>query len=311
MIRNGILALVGLMFIAATCEKPVDINIADPGPKLVLICNFTDDNFFKVQISKAQAALSSNVATEYIGNATVEIWQGNQLKVTLLQVNPPNGDPPYYTNNQFQPQVGVEYTIKAKVDGFPLVQAKNSIPAPVPILEQSVRDLKITTTTKPGENTYSYNVVMRFLDPIDQENYYHLNFYQKINNYKVVSGDTVITSTDVKTLALSPDASNNFQVASFNGGLLLEDKPFNGRGVSLTFPVSILIDTRQAMLGNLDIELRSVSKEYYLYFSSISRQQSNPNVPYAEPVILFNNIQNGQGIFAGFSKSKTSLVIGR
>jgi hypothetical protein len=311
MIRNGILALVGLMFIAATCEKPVDINIADPGPKLVLICNFTEDNFFKVQISKTQAALSSNTVTEYIGNATVEIWQGNQLKETLSLVTPPNGDPPYYTSSRFQPQIGIEYTIKAKADGFPLVQAMNSIPAPVPIVEQSVRDLQIIPTSKTGENNYNYTVVLRFLDPMDQENYYHLNFYQKINNYKVVLGDTIISSTDVKTLALSPDASNNFQVASFNGGLLLEDKPFNGRGVTLTFPVSITVDTKQAILGNLDIELRSVSKEYYLYLSSISRQQSNPNVPYAEPVILFNNIKNGQGIFAGFSKSKTSLVIGR
>jgi hypothetical protein len=311
MIRNGILALVGLMFMAATCEKPVDINIAEPNPKLVLICNFTDDDLFKVAVSKSQGALSSNIVTEYIGDANVEVWEGEQLLTTLFLVEGPNGDPPYFTNDKVKPKVGVEYTIKARAEGFISIQAKNKIPQSIALEEVSIKDLQVFSTTKPGEKQYNYNISLRFIDPIDTDNYYHVNLYQKTNLYRVSLGDTIITSTQSTTTDIIPVSNSYFEVSSPTGGLLLDDSPFNGQEKSLVFPMSVIIDTKQAILGNIDVELRSVSKEYYLYLSSIKRQKTNPSVPYAEPVILFNNIINGQGIFAGYSKSRSSRFIGR
>ncbi|MDV7393939.1 DUF4249 family protein, partial [Arthrospira platensis SPKY1] len=54
------------------------------------------------------------------------------------------------------------------------------------------------------------------------------------------------------------------------------------------------------LLGDLEIELRSVSPEYFNYHRSLARQyQASPD-PFSEPVILYSNIEGGQGIFAGF-----------
>jgi hypothetical protein len=56
-------------------------------------------------------------------------------------------------------------------------------------------------------------------------------------------------------------------------------------------------------------ELRTVSEEYYLYYNSLSRQRTGNNGPFADPVMIYGNVENGQGIFAGYNASVDSVAI--
>ena len=46
-------------------------------------------------------------------------------------------------------------------------------------------------------------------------------------------------------------------------------------------------------------------------YTSLIRQLESQDRPFAEPVLVFNNIENGLGIFAGFNRSRDSILIAR
>jgi hypothetical protein len=56
-----------------------------------------------------------------------------------------------------------------------------------------------------------------------------------------------------------------------------------------------------AAFSNLDVyvELHTVSKDHYLYQQTLQLYRSSSNSKSSEPVHVYNNINNGYGIFAG------------
>ena len=98
--------------------------------------------------------------------------------------------------------------------------------------------------------------------------------------------------------------NTNYIVANYDGGFLIEDKPIDGNSIRIPIPISIRMPAGVQNLDEMIVELRSVSEEYYLFHSTVSRQQNNSDQPFSDPVVLFNNIRNGQGVFAGYSQAE-------
>jgi hypothetical protein len=55
------------------------------------------------------------------------------------------------------------------------------------------------------------------------------------------------------------------------------------------------------------VVLLSVSESYFRYLKATEFQENNEDNPFATPVQVYNNIENGLGIFAGYSISKYPL----
>ena len=62
---------------------------------------------------------------------------------------------------------------------------------------------------------------------------------------------------------------------------------------------------------DLNILLLSVSEQYYKYVTSVIEQQNNNDDYYAEPTKVYNNINNGYGIFAGYCTSKCVVELNK
>ena len=142
------------------------------------------------------------------------------------------------------------------------------------------------------------------------ENYYHINLLQQFKAYDIVENDTLYFLEEMRPILFSNQMNTNFQVAHIGGGLLLKDEGVDGQTIRRELPVEFTYLPTRDELGKLFIELRAVSKEYYQYFSTISRQNGVSDMPFADPVIVYDNINGGQGVFAGFSTSSDSLTIG-
>ena len=91
------------------------------------------------------------------------------------------------------------------------------------------------------------------------------------------------------------------------GGVLFSDEKFNGLNFSGSFPMHFELEPSQE-LGKLIVELRSASDDYYFFQTSVTRQQG-PGVPVQGEVAVYNNIENGQGIFAGYNLSIDSVAV--
>jgi len=288
------------------CEQPVDLNIQTPASKLVVISNFTVESDLRVRVTSSQPVITSNEAS-FIFDADVALYQGEVFIQDLRLINDP--EDPYFTTSEFNPTPGLEYTIRVSAPGYASVEGKSSIPEQVSISQLQISNLTIQKEPKGNLHRLNYYVNLGFSDRENEKNFYHLTLFQEFLSFDVVENDTVISQRRERRLQFDPNSGNNLQVVHYDGSILFEDTPFNGRQQTFSLPVEIRYSAEKEIPGQLVAELRVVTEEYYLFHTSLSRQQQTPDQPYADPVILFNNIKNGHGIFAGYSSSVASIEV--
>ncbi|WP_421799971.1 DUF4249 domain-containing protein [Haliscomenobacter sp.] len=294
---NGIV-LMGFLLQLFACEKP-QLPLENYTPSLVVISNFNTLDGIRVQVSKSQSPLD-NGPTEYINYATVEIWESGLLLEKLYLNDTRELKTPFYTSELLKPRIGVDYTVKVSAKGFRSVTATSRIPESVNL--DSVKIEKLSAVPDdPGYVRYNFDLSIYFTDPRLERNFYHVNVFQK---NVVVQKDGVEQVEQIKKLTFSSGINSNYIVANYDGGFLIEDKPIDGNAIRIPVPISIRMPAGVQNLDEMIVELRSVSEEYYLFHSTVSRQQNNSDQPFSDPVVLFNNIRNGQGVFAGYSQAE-------
>jgi hypothetical protein len=270
----------------------------------VVISNFTNLDGIQVRVSKSRSPLDSG-PTEYLSYAKVEIWE-NDVLLERLNLNDTRGEEiPFYSSEMTKPRIGVDYTVKVSAKGFETVTATSRIPERVSLDSVLIEKL-VTTPEDPGFVNYHFDLAIYFTDPQSESNFYHVNVFQK-NFIPSKSGIDPVEQT-VK-LIFGSEVNNNYMVANYDGGLLIEDKLIDGKAVKIPIPMALRLPAHVQNLDEFVVELRSVSEEYYLFHASVSRQQESDNLPFSDPIVLFNNIRNGQGIFAGYSQAEQVVTI--
>lgn len=295
--------LLGVLCMASTCEKPVDLNLPQPDPQLVVVSNFTSGEAMRVRVSRSRSILDDS-PEDYIVDAVVELFDENDNMLEQLSLVTPQIPrvSPYYTSGSTAFKPGETYKLKVSAPGFDTVMSKSQIPPHTQIRDFLVSGLTSGPGSKPGSVRYDYQVLLSFDDPGSQQNFYHLNFFQEVE-------DIVVGQRYLQPVVFSSFTDNNYLLAYFAGGVLIEDKEINGQRVSYSFPMSIEIYPAFQLLGKIYVELRTTSEEYYLFHNSLSRQQTNNGGINGEPIFIYNNIENGHGIFAGYSSSMDSLNV--
>ncbi len=295
-----------MLLMGATCERTVDLDIDEPPPRLVVNSSFTLGERVEVTVSKSQSILDTALP-EYLADAVVTLYQGETFLEQLeLFIDPAPRIPPYYVTTSFKPEAATTYTIRVEAVGFETVEARSFIPEPVSLSGLQVSDLREGTGSESYSREFSYQIQIDFEDPEDEENYYHLNVFQEIFDISVTqNGDTVVQSRRLERLPLMTN-NNRIVPDMLIGGLLIKDKP---APEDLTFDVSIEIVPEFEALGKIYAELRTVSKEYFLYFTTFNRQQNQSDGPFNDPIIIFNNVENGHGYFAGYNTTQDSVLL--
>lgn len=309
MLRNyflllSIITTVGLF----SCEEPLELEV-NQDARLVVISHFTQDKDLQVYVSKTKSVQDTKDA-EFVTDATVMVFAGSKL-VEILELVADGGQP-YYKSKNLIPFVGETYTIKVSAPGFTSVTATNSIPATVPI--QSVDFSPVFKGQGTNDLSINFKIAVSFSDPPEIRNYYHLVFYQELQPYTIDSeGDTTFSTimTLVRPQRIDLDNASQPLIKHFdNGSFLIKDESFNGNKVTFFLNGEYTLNASQYIPGKFLVELRSVSEAYYNYHLSITRQSNPKNGPLSEGVYVDDNIENGEGIFAGYSTSVNSSDLG-
>ncbi len=298
-----------VLLAASGCQQPPSFSLETPDAKLVVVSNFTRDKAVQVFVSKSQSILEEE-QQEYVLDATVEIYENDVYLETLeLSGNTHNfNTPPYYTTNNLIPKVNTTYTIQVEASCCAPVTAKSRIPNSISFSSASVSDFMLEEGKDAEEFEVTYLVRLSFEDPSEEKNFYHISLFQQIHRYSLIEGDTVITSSYLKSLVFDPGYNANGRIAHINGGLLVEDNQMNnGKEIYFELPLNISLKKNEELLGKLFLELRAVTEEYYRYFSALSRQLQSSDSPFTEPVIIYDNIDGGLGVFAGYNSTLDSL----
>lgn len=293
-----LLILAGILW---TCEEP-RLPFGDDQPRLVVISEFTSSRNLEVQVLRTRRVFEPDTVSLYILNAVVEIFRDSTMleELTLDREK----TTPTYTSRNLIPEPNIKYRIVVNAPGFEPVTAHSSVPSQILIDGLEVNELLRKPSPSAGKLAYSFRVTMRFNDPGEEDNYYHLNFSQQVRKLPV-SGQDFPAVRIVKPVFSS--LNNDEFTPARDGGLLFTDNSFNGRLFAPVFPLRFDLDADE-YLGQLLVELRAVSRDYFLYQKSIT-QQDGPGLPIQGDAPAYNNIENGVGIFAGYNYSVDSILV--
>jgi hypothetical protein len=309
-----------------SCIKPVDdFDLRKKDPKIVMNAILNPDSVLHVHLSRSIGTLDKEEIT-WISDANVSVYEGNMLITTLDSFK--NG---YYFKSGFRPTENKEYRITAMADGFKPVTS--TIKTMQKINIEKVDTVKRFIRDGWNDEYYVYEVGINFRDPADGNNYYiveikknmyRFEYYNPENTIPVI--DTVIYTGLLSLMTkdnqvemtmtehyVAQESTSNMEVYKYGTGLIFTDKLFNGENYTIKVLIKegdLWTPYSTGTFDFLEISLKSISEELYLFLKSYSMYNIDPlNRFFQESVTLYTNVENGLGLVASMAESDdTSLI---
>lgn len=294
--RISAFTIVVLSFILITsCQVALDVDIQEQKSKLVLNSIISSDCVIVAYVSKSWDILDTIHYYNPPVEAIVQVSDENGSENILVKTIDRNYRQSYRSN--LSPIPGHTYTLKVSADGLESISATAILPGLIENVQVTIDSLHPVGDKLPIE--------VKFSDRTDQKNYYEAYLIQKVKrlNRSWDSSGQEITYYDTawyryKLYYEYIDYSNNKS--------LLADVYCNGTcTIKSTLDASSYNSTHQILEAK--IEVLNISPDYFEYLSTAHLQSETNNDPFSQPVQIFNNIKNGFGIFAGYSRTYVKI----
>ena len=290
-----LLFLLSISLAYISCEKVIPFEGDVNTPKLVINSVFESDSTFKVHVSSSRSVIDT-ASFKNIDDAIVTIKDRNENIIETLN-HVENG---FYKGQTF-PQENQTYILEVNHPNYANITASDSLPSPI-----TINSVDTSTIIDPI-NGNRLQISMNFDDPENTQNYYLIETYS-VNEY------LVIKNSDTTEYEL--DTTKQFMVLTDevfqNGGSpwreqgLFNDLLFNGQ--NKTLELEIPNDSWSGSEDGYDwsyqtltlrLYLHNITLSYYYYRTSLELFQNASGNPFAQPVQVFSNVENGFGVFAG------------
>jgi len=285
---------IGIFALLGACAEDAFVSY-DHLPKLVVQGRLSPDTSFQISIT---SSLSPVDPGEYIipENMAVSLISSTGSVVDLYRENN------LYVDPQAYPIAGESYFLIISAPGYARVEAQTSIPQSVQLAGTSkIANLRfVESEMTPDKMNLTYDLILDFMPDFDpHDKFFHFIFVQTTS----INAGTA-TEPDIQEIAYYinpqfPDEDGFYQQHE-TGVLIDAEKTGASHSLAFSFVDYTLGDDEE--LGNLFIEVRTVTEEYYQYHTSLSRQLISRDDPFAEPIPVFNNVRDGSGNFSGFSR---------
>ena len=308
-----ILLLIIPVILFQTCRKQIEIEFPDIEPVLAVSCLFSPDSIIKLNLFKTS---DFNDSTIYpVNDATCKLFANDNFLENLIIDN--NGL--YISPSNYKPKHNINYKIEISHPDYSTIYATDKLPEFPEIINITKQD----SVMFDEDGNYLSSLFLTLKDNPDIENFYEIKIfvrykrdYSQVWWLDTLEMQNIDTSFHTNLLILRSE-----DIVIKNEGLLdyypttypFSDELFNGQ--TYTLNINYLLpeiiygynDYVVSLIQNyqLIVYLRSVSENYYNYKKKLiihlENQYSDVWDGIGEPVQMYNNIQNGYGIFAGYT----------
>lgn len=291
-------------FFIKTIEFTADVT----DPMLVLNSIIYPDSTVKISLSKSRFVLDDQYYNiQFVNDATLNLYEDGIFVEELDFIV--DG---LYTSTSLS-KIGSTYKIEAIHPNFETISAETTIPTPVEIISIDT----VTFYDSWGGQTMQFT--LKFKDPKGIKNYYKISGRSTVTE----TWDGIPTTyTDYFWISsddpvLNPDSGNDIFGFGNSSIEYFTDELISGKEYELKFYAYLYWMSNleieyegYSFKANVDIILHSLTEENYLYHRSKELQYRLEDNPFAEAVSIYNNIENGIGIFAGESYSMKRFKFG-
>ena len=284
-----------LLLIISACETVIDIDVESKENNFIINSLITDDSIMKVNVSR-NINITDRANYIPITNASIKVFENE----TLLQELTNNQDGFYVSD--FIPEKGKKYTIEVSASGFPTAKATSEVPNKTPIISLETNNI----------NDYSLNCKVKFKDNDNEQNYYMFSacntgceyYTDYISETEMIDTSYTYEYCYFDTEDIIVEEWIYFDEQEF---IIFSDELLQGKEHTLPIIMDYYISENDTL--TLTCKLYSITESYYEYLKTFARHQEAVDNPFVEPVQVYNNIEEGIGVFAGFSVSSDSVFI--
>ncbi|MFD2034173.1 DUF4249 domain-containing protein [Belliella marina] len=285
--RTFIMIFLGI--ISYSCETVVDVDIPFDKPQVTMNTVLKANGFPKVRLTFSKHALDNNYIYEPIKNA--QVYLESEGVSYELEFEEENG---IYKTLDFMIQAGKHYTVSANVPDYQVVTATETIPEIVPI-----KNFSYNGETQKDSWNVEQDITILFDDPVG-ENYYEISGYSITKTTYLDQNGNEQEHIDFRNLYLNPKNPTYQNDYGSSNTVLINDQLFEGQEAKIDM-FSWGTHFSPEVDSEIYIILKSVTESYYKFHTTFGLQRWNDGDPFAQPVQVFTNIQNGMGIITGES----------
>lgn len=307
-----IIVFFSVLLVLWACEKPVTIDIPEEPSKLVINGWVGKDSTFIVRIGKTRYSMAPKESWKplqelyTVKNAVPVIFENN-IPVDTLVYNA--AEYQYYSARGRKVREGFSYTLKVKADGFTEAFASTIVPSQVAVA--GMQRVKNARTNSMGMQEDEITLTLN--DLAGEENFYLVQLFGPVYSHGLSYPIYCVRTTDKDIEMMSYDTDPMDPDNCYEGdALLMKDVHFNGNRKVLKLYVesSIIQDYVDPSTGKVSspfMNVYTITKDHFRFMKSFSIYWSTDENPFAEPVNVFTNVQNGYGVFSAYTKVTDTL----
>ncbi len=333
------LSYIALLFCA--CETTVEIDVPRYPTQLTANGLFTPDSLWQVELTENRYILD-NTPFAAVPDAEVRIQQEGQTVAVLDYLgNTPFTGTSIYRATDAYPKPDAAYTLRVSHPDHGDLVASSQVPSAPQIVEVTLDTLDVRQEGQFVDDQIAYGFTLRLNDP-PTENFYSLSLIIRFEDFGTIgiNGNNMllIENNDLLVRIQSDDPVVVNTYDNYRDELLFKDVSFNGQQYEMkAYGIFETGDPRYFQLfdkgsplneeaydrsGNIVRQagdtagintfhaiLRNTTEEYYDYNYTRDLQISVESNPFAQPVQVFDNIEGGLGVFAGYSQVEKEVTI--
>lgn len=274
----------------AGCELVVDVDVPVEPPVLTLNAFMIQDSVWSAQLSLSRHILDER-DHQPVTDGVVVIYQYDHAVDTLA------GDGNGLYTGDHTPVPGETYEIRATSATYGTVRGTSYVPLPVAI---DTVEVDLPSGSGPGGSFVDkFFIKLRMKERAEEKNFYQIAAFVEQTWRDGRTGQTHITRRML--LMSSKDPSIDNENVGSSEGIFFKDLLFDGRDITLSLESEYW--QIQGGPARLHFFLRTISEDFYRYKTTALLQNETSGNPFAQPAGVYNNIENGFGIFGGFSQS--------
>ena len=304
--KNVYILKIFILFFFTACQKEFNYNLND-NHIVDVMCFLKAGDTVRVNLSYTfngyELASAIDKTIPYpIENAEVYIYEENELKEKLTYDKNVCNHKGWYKSLNYFPIEGKNYTLKVIVPNYDTIYAETKIPQKTKI-DTVTYNYEITNDGYSEYMNFYYN--LKFTDPAKEKNYYYFDlkyYYYGLNDALYKTYDPLI---ETKLYNDGSFSNNNSEIKG-----IFSDSLFNGETYTFKYQYEFN-DYQYNDTLILKHSLFTISRDAYLFYKTIFLQYKNAENPLVEPVVIYSNIKNGTGIFAGIvedSLTTTAII---
>jgi hypothetical protein len=308
-----------VLILCCSCEPGDLVNLPSAPSRITVVASNVVGQPWVVFVAPSRPndlALQHRYIPRGIPDATVKIYEDGNFVEQLQLVTYDSGVVRNLSDafaSMFQskinsPKAGHDYKITVESKDYPPVTATYKQPEPVPadisfefrevkpyVYQVGVSDGTTTTIFYDTAMLWTFDVAITFTDP-PGDNYY--DFW--LNTSRTQAGLDSSGGYFLMEEGLYKDPV-------LEGGSLKDDKTFAGQRVTFKFLYAFQEDSTPYYVSKLPnwfrASLRSMSEGQYKSIIQTRKSEVVNFDPYAQPITTFTNVENGVGIFGGYTPS--------